>query len=43
MGDSWHWRRNQQLFAAEGHVVAAVNCHGSSSFGHGVLESPTHR
>jgi dipeptidyl aminopeptidase/acylaminoacyl peptidase len=43
MGDSWHWRWNHQLFAAEGYVVAAVNYHGSSSFGHSFLDSITHR
>ncbi|MCV2355108.1 S9 family peptidase [Paucibacter sp. B2R-40] len=43
MGDSWHWRWNHQLFAAEGYVVAAVNYHGSSSFGHAFLDSITHR
>jgi dipeptidyl aminopeptidase/acylaminoacyl peptidase len=43
MGDSWHWRWNHQLFAAQGHVVATVNYHGSSSFGHAFLDSITHR
>ncbi|MCV2349197.1 S9 family peptidase [Paucibacter sp. Y2R2-4] len=42
-GDVWHWRWNAQLFAAEGYVVANVNYHGSSSFGHAFLDSITHR
>jgi dipeptidyl aminopeptidase/acylaminoacyl peptidase len=42
-GDSWHWRWNHQVFAAEGYVVACVNYHGSSSFGHAFLDSITHR
>jgi dipeptidyl aminopeptidase/acylaminoacyl peptidase len=32
-GDHWHWRWNTQVFAAPGYVVAAVNFHGSSSWG----------
>jgi dipeptidyl aminopeptidase/acylaminoacyl peptidase len=32
-GDQWHWRWNTQVFAAAGYVVAAVNFHGSSSWG----------
>lgn len=43
MGDSWHWRWNHQVFAAQGYVVAAVNYHGSSGFGHAFLDSITHR
>jgi dipeptidyl aminopeptidase/acylaminoacyl peptidase len=31
------------LFAAQGHVVAVVNYHGSSSFGYAFLDSITHR
>ncbi len=31
--DTWHWRWNPQVFAAPGYVVAAVNFHGSSSWG----------
>jgi len=31
--DAWHWRWNTQVMAAAGHVVAAVNFHGSSSRG----------
>ncbi|WP_077032589.1 S9 family peptidase [Pelomonas sp. KK5] len=42
-GDSWHWRWNHQAFAAAGYVVACVNYHGSSSFGHAFLDSITHR
>jgi dipeptidyl aminopeptidase/acylaminoacyl peptidase len=40
-GDSWHWRWNHQVFAAQGYVVASVNYHGSSSFGHAFLDSIT--
>jgi len=32
-GDTWHFRWNAQVVAAEGYVVALVNFHGSSSFG----------
>ena len=42
-GDGWHWRWNHQAFAAQGYVVACVNYHGSSSFGHGFLDAITHR
>ena len=42
-GDSWHWRWNHQAFAAQGYVVACVNYHGSSSFGHEFLDSITGR
>ncbi|MDN3920800.1 S9 family peptidase [Roseateles violae] len=42
-GDSWHWRWNHQVFAAQGYVLACVNYHGSSSFGHAFLDSITHR
>ena len=42
-GDSWHYRWNHQVFAAEGYVVACVNYHGSSGFGHAFLDSITHR
>jgi len=42
-GDSWHFRWNAQLLAAQGYVVAAVNYHGSSSFGYAFLDSITHR
>ncbi len=53
-GDSWHWRWNHQVFAspsplgpagaaAQGYVVACVNYHGSSSFGHEFLDSITGR
>ena len=40
-GDSWHWRWNHQVFAGGGYVVACVNYHGSSSFGHEFLDSIT--
>ena len=42
-GDSWHWRWNHQVFANGGYVVACVNYHGSSSFGHEFLDSITGR
>jgi len=42
-GDSWHWRWNHQVFAAQGYVVASVNYHGSSSFGHEFLDCITGR
>ncbi|MCW5636560.1 MAG: S9 family peptidase [Rubrivivax sp.] len=42
-GDSWHYRWNAQVFAAQGYVVAMVNYHGSSGFGHVFLDSITHR
>jgi dipeptidyl aminopeptidase/acylaminoacyl peptidase len=42
-GDTWHYRWNSQVFAAQGYVVAMVNYHGSSSFGHAFLDSITHR
>jgi dipeptidyl aminopeptidase/acylaminoacyl peptidase len=42
-GDSWHWRWNHQAFAARGYVVACVNYHGSSSFGHEFLDCITGR
>jgi len=42
-GDTWHYRWNNPTFAAQGYVVAAVNYHGSSSFGYAFLDSITHR
>jgi len=42
-GDNWHYRWNTQVFAAQGYVVASVNFHGSSGFGHAFLDSITHR
>ena len=42
-GDNWHYRWNTQAFAAQGYVVASVNYHGSSGFGHAFLDSITHR
>jgi dipeptidyl aminopeptidase/acylaminoacyl peptidase len=42
-GDTFHYRWNTQLFAAQGYVVACVNYHGSSGFGHAFLDSITHR
>ncbi|MDQ6630069.1 MAG: S9 family peptidase [Pseudomonadota bacterium] len=42
-GDTFHYRWNNQLFAAQGYVVACVNYHGSSSFGDAFSDSITHR
>ncbi len=42
-GDTFHWRWNSHVFAAQGYVVAGVNYHGSSGFGHAFLDSITHR
>jgi dipeptidyl aminopeptidase/acylaminoacyl peptidase len=42
-GDGFHYRWNNPAFAAQGYVVACVNYHGSSSFGHAFLDSITHR
>jgi dipeptidyl aminopeptidase/acylaminoacyl peptidase len=42
-GDTFHYRWNTQLFAAQGYVVAGVNFHGSSGFGEAFLDSITHR
>ncbi len=42
-GDGWHWRWCHQVFAAQGYVVACVNYHGSSGFGHEFLDSITGR
>ncbi len=42
-GDTFHYRWNSQAFAAQGYVVACVNYHGSSGFGHAFLDSITHR
>jgi dipeptidyl aminopeptidase/acylaminoacyl peptidase len=33
-GDTFSWRWNTHLLASRGHVVASVNYHGSSGFGH---------
>jgi len=33
-GDSFSWRWNAHVLAGRGHVVAMVNYHGSSGFGH---------
>jgi dipeptidyl aminopeptidase/acylaminoacyl peptidase len=38
-GDNFHFRWNNQVFAAQGYVVCCVNYHGSSSFGQRFLES----
>ncbi len=43
VGDNWHYRWNNAVFAAQGQVVAVVNYHGSSGFGHAFLDSITHR
>jgi dipeptidyl aminopeptidase/acylaminoacyl peptidase len=40
--DSFHYRWNNQLFAAQGYVVACVNYHGSSGFGYEFLDAITH-
>jgi dipeptidyl aminopeptidase/acylaminoacyl peptidase len=42
-GDTWHYRWNNAVFAAQGYVVAAVNYHGSTSFGWRFMDSITHR
>jgi dipeptidyl aminopeptidase/acylaminoacyl peptidase len=42
-GDTFHYRWNTHVFAAEGYVVASVNYHGSSGFGYGFLDSITYR
>jgi len=36
--DTFHFRWNNHVFAAQGYVVACVNYHGSSSFGHRFTE-----
>lgn len=41
--DTFHYRWNSQVFAAQGYVVACVNYHGSSGFGQAFLDSITHR
>ncbi len=38
-GDNFHFRWNNQAFAAQGYVVACVNYHGSSSWGQKFVES----
>ncbi|MDE2564673.1 MAG: S9 family peptidase [Burkholderiales bacterium] len=38
-GDTWGWRWNPHLLASRGHVVAQVNYHGSSGFGHAFRHS----
>ena len=38
-GDTFSYRWNAHLLASRGHVVAAVNYHGSSSFGHRFADS----
>lgn len=42
-GDTFHYRWNHHVFAAQGYVVAAINYHGSSGFGYAFLDSITHR
>jgi dipeptidyl aminopeptidase/acylaminoacyl peptidase len=37
--DGFHWRWNNQVFAAPGYVVAAPNFHGSSGFGDAFTKS----
>jgi dipeptidyl aminopeptidase/acylaminoacyl peptidase len=46
VGDNWHYRWNNPLFARRARVTwpcGGVNYHGSSSFGHAFLDSITHR
>ena len=46
VGDNFHYRWNNALFAAQGadgHVVAVVNYHGSTGFGYAFKDSITHR
>ncbi|OYU92481.1 MAG: peptidase S9, partial [Burkholderiales bacterium PBB5] len=43
VGDQWSYRWNPHALASQGAVVAQVNYHGSSSFGHAFLDSITHR
>jgi dipeptidyl aminopeptidase/acylaminoacyl peptidase len=45
VGDNWHYRWNNPLFASQdgGYVVAVVNYHGSTGFGQAFLDSITHR
>jgi dipeptidyl aminopeptidase/acylaminoacyl peptidase len=38
-GDTFHYRWNNQVFAAQGYLVACVNYHGSSGFGQAFLNS----
>ena len=38
-GDTFNYRWNPHLFASRGYVVAAVNYHGSSGFGHAFFDS----
>jgi dipeptidyl aminopeptidase/acylaminoacyl peptidase len=38
-GDTFHYRWNTQVFAAQGYIVASVNYHGSSGFGQAFLDS----
>jgi dipeptidyl aminopeptidase/acylaminoacyl peptidase len=42
-GDTFHYRWNTQVFAAQGYLVACVNYHGSSGFGQAFLDSITGR
>ena len=42
-GDTFSYRWNAHLFASRGHVVAAVNYHGSSGFGFAFRDSITGR
>ncbi|HEX4763732.1 MAG TPA: S9 family peptidase [Usitatibacter sp.] len=41
-GDNFHFRWNNQAFAAMGYVVVCVNYHGSSSFGERYMQSIEH-
>jgi dipeptidyl aminopeptidase/acylaminoacyl peptidase len=42
-GDTFSYRWNSQLFAAQGYVVVGVNYHGSSGFGHAFVDSIARR
>ena len=43
VGDNWHYRWNNALFAAQGNLVAVVNYHGSTGFGDAFADSITGR
>jgi dipeptidyl aminopeptidase/acylaminoacyl peptidase len=39
LGDNFSWRWNPHVLSSQGHVVAMVNYHGSSGFGHDFRDS----
>jgi dipeptidyl aminopeptidase/acylaminoacyl peptidase len=41
-GDNFHFRWNNQVFAAQGYVVVCVNYHGSLGWGNAFLQSNNH-